>query len=674
MNMPSGTRRIVRRVSSLAVASVLAGTVLPVAAATGQPLVPMAVYGTVTVSGAAAPGHGSVQAWLSGTPAGEPLALSAGGNFGSLGGDLLVIPGTGADQGQPLSFTVNGVLATAKLGACGPGSDQGTGVAWEPALVCSVTLTVGASVASAGLQVATDVPPAQVGGAYADQFSVSGGTAPYTWSLGSGSALPAGLSLSPSGLLSGTPTAAGPVMFTVDVTDSSSPVLTAAQPLGLLVAPAGVVLGAESSGSTTADGSSAKAGGSGTGTRHTTVQGNGGTGTVLVGDYRADPESSAPSAQGGLSYFDVSVGPGSSFSSVTVERCNVGSASKLYWWNGAANTWDQVSPAVYAGGCLTADLNDTSSSPLVSQLGGTPFAVSGIVVVAPSGGGTGLTGGGGTFVSGGTPSVTAAPAVTGLNPATGAAGATVTVTGTGFSSVTGVYFGTVSAPFTVQSGAQLVTTVPAGSGTVDVTVVTAAGRSATGTPDRFAYTLPPPQQPVFSDVPADFWAAQAIDTLVTKGIVDGFPNGTFEPNAPVTRAEFVKMLLLTVGGKPGTGVTSFTDVPVSAWYASYVSAAVHSGIVDGTSATTFSPNATLTREQMAVMLARALNLSRTVPLQFNDDSQIAPWALQGVEESVAAGYIGGFPNGSLQPLGPATRAQAAKVLARVLQGGASAAG
>ena len=673
--MPISAWRIWRAASTLVVAAVLAGTALPVAAATSQPLVPMAVYGTVSVpGGSAAPGHGSVQAWLSGDPAGEPLALSAGGAFGSLGGDLLVIPGTGADQGQPLSFTVNGVPATANLGACQPASDSGSGVAWEPALVCAVTLTVGASAASAGLQVSTEVPPAQVGVAYSDQLSVSGGTAPYTWSLGSGSELPAGLNLSPSGLLSGTPTAGGPAAFIADVTDSSSPALAAAQPLGLLVAPAGVVFSAESSGSTTADSSPATAGGSGTGTQNTTVQGDGGTGTVLTGDYRADPEGTAPSDQGGLRYFDVSVGPGSSFTSVTVERCDVGSQSKLYWWNAATNTWDQVSPAVYGGGCITAHINETSSLPVVSQLGGTPFAVSGIVVVSPAGGVTGLPGGGGTIVIGGTPPVAAAPAVTGLSPAAGAAGAVVTVTGTGFSGVTGVFFGTVSAPLTVKSATQLVTTVPAGSGTVDVTVVTSAGRSATGTPDRFTYTPAPLQRPVFSDVPADFWAGAAIDALAAKGIVDGFPNGTFEPNAAVTRAEFVKMLLLTVGGKPGTGVTSFTDVPFSTWYAPYVSAAVQMEIVDGTSPTTFSPNATLTREEMAVMLARALQLSRTVSLHFTDDSQIARWALQGVEESVAAGYISGFPNGSLQPVGPATRAQAAKVLALVLQGRTGATG
>ena len=74
----------------------------------------------------------------------------------------------------------------------------------------------------------------------------------------------------------------------------------------------------------------------------------------------------------------------------------------------------------------------------------------------------------------------------------------------------------------------------------------------------------------------------------------------------------------------------------------------------------------MTREQMAVLLARALNLSGTATLCFRDRSEIAPWAIQGVEQAVAAGYIDGFPDGSFQPLGTVTRAQAAKVLALVI--------
>jgi hypothetical protein len=67
-----------------------------------------------------------------------------------------------------------------------------------------------------------------------------------------------------------------------------------------------------------------------------------------------------------------------------------------------------------------------------------------------------------------------------------------------------------------------------------------------------------------------------------------------------------------------------------------------------------------------VLLARGLELTGTAVLHFSDDAQIAPWATSGVEASVAAGYIGGLPNGSFRPEAMATRAQAAKVLAMAL--------
>jgi hypothetical protein len=98
-----------------------------------------------------------------------------------------------------------------------------------------------------------------------------------------------------------------------------------------------------------------------------------------------------------------------------------------------------------------------------------------------------------------------------------------------------------------------------------------------------------------------------------------------------------------------------------------VLAAVRAGIVGGLTPTTFGPNETLTREQMAVLLARALKLTQTATLHFGDDAAIGAWARDGVAETVVAGYIDGFPNGTFQPGGTATRAQAAKVLAMVLK-------
>jgi hypothetical protein len=289
----------------------------------------------------------------------------------------------------------------------------------------------------------------------------------------------------------------------------------------------------------------------------------------------------------------------------------------------------------------------------------------------PTGGG----GGGGTV----------APVVAAINPASGpaAGGTTVTISGSGLESPATVDFGLQAATgVTVVSPTEIQATSPPGTGTVDVTVRTAAGTSVSSAADAFTYTTAPatpPPQVTFSDVPPSYWAYGAIEQLAGRGIVSGFPDGTFRPNAPITRAEFVKMLDLTLGLKPGSGKTPFADVPPGAWFTPYVSTAVQAGIVQGLSPTTFGPNQAITREQLAVMVARALKLTGTATLHFTDDGEIDVWALRGVEEAVAAGYIAGFPNGTFQPLGTATRAQAAQVLALVLdrlaqQGGTGASG
>ncbi len=246
------------------------------------------------------------------------------------------------------------------------------------------------------------------------------------------------------------------------------------------------------------------------------------------------------------------------------------------------------------------------------------------------------------------------------------------ITGGGFTEVTKVSFGPNADPsYTVESPTAIEATAPAGSGTVDVTVTTAAGTSATGPADQFTYqaappaTAPPPA--AFPDVPPSFWAYGSVESLAARGIVSGYADGSFRPDQAVTRAEFVKMLALTLGLKPSTAATPFSDVGPADWYAPYVSTAVQAGIVQGLTPTTFGPDQPVTREQMAVLVARALKLTQATTLHFSDAAEVDAWATSGVEEAVAAGYISGFPDGALQPMGTATRAQAAKVLAAVLQ-------
>ena len=202
--------------------------------------------------------------------------------------------------------------------------------------------------------------------------------------------------------------------------------------------------------------------------------------------------------------------------------------------------------------------------------------------------------------------------------------------------------------------------------TVDVTVTTPAGTSKSGAADRFTYSSPSPPSS-FSDGPSGFWARGAILDLVSAGVITGYPDGTFRPESDVTRAEFVKMLVLALGIPSSQAKPPFADVPADAWYARSLTAAYAAGIVSGISPSLFAPGATITREEMAVILARALKLSGSGPISYADAKAISSWARSGVQATVAAGYMQGFPNGTFEPLGVATRAQVASILDRILR-------
>ena len=172
----------------------------------------------------------------------------------------------------------------------------------------------------------------------------------------------------------------------------------------------------------------------------------------------------------------------------------------------------------------------------------------------------------------------------------------------------------------------------------------------------------------FTDVPADRWSYTYIKQMYDAGVVSGMTPTTFEPAGDVTRAQFVTMLAgLAKADVSKYPATSFRDVPEGAWYAPYVNWALANGIVSGTSATAFSPDAKITRQDMAVMLYQytqrydvALQQQTVTP--FTDESSISAYALPAVQALHRAGVISGMPDGSFQPFGTATREQACVVL------------
>ncbi|HZG88361.1 S-layer homology domain-containing protein [Paenibacillus sp.] len=179
----------------------------------------------------------------------------------------------------------------------------------------------------------------------------------------------------------------------------------------------------------------------------------------------------------------------------------------------------------------------------------------------------------------------------------------------------------------------------------------------------------------FEDV-ADHWAKRDIELLASKLVLNGASATAFAPDRSVTRAEFAAMLVRALGLDERPTASKFSDVEGSAWYAGAVGAAAERGIVGGVGDGQFRPGDTITRQQMAVMIARALTFvgrgqadaSASVSAdRFADAAVVAEWAKAEVELAADAGIVSGRPDGTFAPNDESTRAEAAAMLYRLLR-------
>ena len=171
----------------------------------------------------------------------------------------------------------------------------------------------------------------------------------------------------------------------------------------------------------------------------------------------------------------------------------------------------------------------------------------------------------------------------------------------------------------------------------------------------------------FHDVPAGYWAVDAIAHSYARGYFKGEGEGRFAPERAITRGEFVSILGRMAGASASDTATAFGDVPSGAYYAGYVAWAQSKGIVAGVSQGRFEPNRTITREEMAVMLTKFLasqnkSYAATGYANFSDGSSIAGWAKDSVDKMSRQGILSGMGNGDFAPKANFSRAQAAQVL------------
>ena len=174
----------------------------------------------------------------------------------------------------------------------------------------------------------------------------------------------------------------------------------------------------------------------------------------------------------------------------------------------------------------------------------------------------------------------------------------------------------------------------------------------------------------FFDVPDGYWAKSYIESLAAAGIVDGTGDGNFDPQQPVLREQFIKMLLIAADIKSEAFDCTYTDVDKDEWYYSYVATASIRGLATGYSDSVFGIGNKITRQDMCVLAYRLIASKTDIDddiavLDFNDADMISSYAADAIGYMKNKGIISGYDDNSFIPDGYTTRAEASKIIFEV---------
>lgn len=173
----------------------------------------------------------------------------------------------------------------------------------------------------------------------------------------------------------------------------------------------------------------------------------------------------------------------------------------------------------------------------------------------------------------------------------------------------------------------------------------------------------------FADA-AGKWYEGAVNEMAGREIVGGRDSDTFDGDASITRAEFPAILVRALG-LPANGTSAFRDVSSTDWFCGAVGAAYSYGLVNGRDASSFDPNANISRQEAMSMMQRAAKVAEFpgtsgTLTEFSDASAVSGCALEAAQFNVGSGLIVGS-NGQLKPISKITRAESATVILRLLQ-------
>ena len=163
------------------------------------------------------------------------------------------------------------------------------------------------------------------------------------------------------------------------------------------------------------------------------------------------------------------------------------------------------------------------------------------------------------------------------------------------------------------------------------------------------------------------WVQGYLEKLVDWGVMRGDQEGNLDPDRDITRAEFVSMINRAYNYRL-PGPTPFTDVDLRSWYYDDIGIAYLAGYFYGSSATTASPESTMTREEAAVILARNMMLREEAgePVDFTDTRELSDWSRSIISSAAQSGVIKGYPDGSFRPQQNITRGEVASMLVNAI--------
>lgn len=173
----------------------------------------------------------------------------------------------------------------------------------------------------------------------------------------------------------------------------------------------------------------------------------------------------------------------------------------------------------------------------------------------------------------------------------------------------------------------------------------------------------------FTDLNEVAWAKDTVEKWAKIGLVSGYGDGTFKPGNEITRAEFATLALNAFGLESAT-VKGFTDVKVTDWFYGPVSQLAGMGIVNGYGDGTFNPNAPITRAEAAIILVniQGLAVNPAATVAFEDAVEIPEWAKGQIGAAYEAGYVSGYPDGTFGPGKNITRAEAIVMMDKTIYG------